>query len=156
MSQVTISVDNREVREAVRKAPEIMTRGLRHLVEGNAIDVQGEIIRDAPVGVTGDYRRSVQYKIAPMALEAEIMPAAKYAVPLEMGSRPHWVSVRPGTSLRTWAERKGIPPYAVQRSIARKGTKAHPIVKPVYDRMKPRVQRNFENGVNNLVEVING
>ena len=48
---------------------------------------------------------------------------AKYADYVEKGTKPHWTSVR---NLESWARFRGINPYVLQRSIARKGTKAHP------------------------------
>lgn len=62
-----------------------------------------------------------------------------YAVFLEEGTRPHFPPAYKGSSLDLWAESKGIPTYAVARSIARKGTKAHPFVEPTYIDVKPKI-----------------
>jgi len=45
--------------------------------------------------------------------------ADKYAFFVEEGTRPHWPNI---DALRGWANRHGIPVWAVARSIATKGT----------------------------------
>ena len=49
------------------------------------------------------------------------------------GSRPHWTSVR---NLEGWAYRHGINPYALQRSIAEKGTRPNPFVERAQREMR--------------------
>ena len=48
---------------------------------------------------------------------------AEYGIYLEEGTKPHWTSVR---NLQSWANAKGLNVYAVQRNIAKFGTKPHP------------------------------
>ena len=50
-----------------------------------------------------------------------------YSIYLEKGTRPHWVGIE---KLERWAQQKGINVYAIQKSIAQKGTKAHPHLAP--------------------------
>ena len=50
-----------------------------------------------------------------------------YAPAVEKGSKRHWPPIGP---LKRWAAQRGLNPYAVQRSIAAKGTKAHPHLEP--------------------------
>lgn len=142
-----ITVDAKQVTELFKRAPEATTRVIRQLVEGSAIDVQRELIRVTPVGVTGAMRRSVQYKFSATQMQAVIEPNVKYAESVEYGGRPRWVSVKPGTPLAQWARLKGINPYALQHSIARKGTKAHPFVTPTYNKMKPKVLNDIAAGL---------
>ena len=142
-----VEIDAKEVTRLFKSAPEVTTRRVRQLIEGSAIDVQREMTIAANVGVTGNLRRSVRYKMNPAQLEAEIKPDANYADAVEYGTKPHYVSVRPGTPLAQWARLKGINPYALQRSIARKGTKPHPFVKPTYNKMRPRVINDIATGM---------
>jgi hypothetical protein len=144
-----IRVDTTVALRAFQRAPELMTSRARQLIEGAAIDVQRAMIQRATmnVGATGDYRRSIQYRFTPGLLQAEIFPSASYADDLERGTGPHWVSVSPGSSLRRWAQMKGINPYAVQNSIAKRGTRPHPIVGDTYEVMAPRVQSDIARGL---------
>ena len=150
-----IAIDDRQVRQLFAKAPQAAVRRLMQLVEGATIDVQGEMRRNAPVAVTGHLRGGIKYTINQARFEGKVEPDVNYAAPVEYGSRPHWVSVRPGTPLNRWAKQKGISPYAVQRSIARKGTRAHPFVKPTYVTMKPRVERQIIAGMSQFAQELN-
>jgi len=152
MPQIALRVDDQQVVRLFQRAPAAITLRLRQLVEGGAIDVQREMRIAANVGVTGNLRRSVRYRFNPWKLEAVIEPAAQYAEPVEYGSRAHYVSVAEGTPLRAWAKLKGINPYALQASIAKKGTKPHPFVEPTYRKMKPKVEGDVIHGLSRLVE----
>ncbi|WP_241473768.1 HK97 gp10 family phage protein [Mycolicibacterium neoaurum] len=144
MPTLTIDVESRQVEAMLKIAPQkVRSRIINTLLLG-AIETQRELRIAAPVGVTADLRKSVKYEVNEGDLSAKIGPTAKYADPIEFGSRPHWVSVAAGSPLRDWADAKGINPYAVQRSIAKKGTKAHPFVKPTHTLMEPRISRRFD------------
>ena len=150
----SITVDATAVRRTFELYPEAAARKLNSLIEGGAIDLQSEIRRDAPVH-DGQYRRSVDYKLNRGRFEANIGPRVKYAKPVETGSRPHWTSVKPGSSLRKWADSKGINPYAVQRSIAKKGTKAQWVVRDVFRRERGGVQRDIVTGFARFIGEVN-
>lgn len=149
MPSMQIVVDDRQVRRVFAAAPQAAVRRLGQLIESAAIDIQGEMRRQVNVGATGETRRSIAYKLGRGKLEAEVKSTLdpRRIEALEHGSRPHWTSARPGTSLYRWARHKGINPYAVQRSIARKGTKAHPFVAPTYRLMSGRVQNDILKGM---------
>lgn len=155
MPTMTIDVDSTQVRAMLRAAPAKVNSRLVRTLNIGAIQTQRELRIAAQVGVTGDLRKSVKYAVDEQALTAEIGPTAKHANPVEFGSRPHWVSVAQGSPLRDWADAKGINPYAVQRSIAKKGTKPNPFVKPTYTLMEPRISRLFDNEIEALTKELN-
>lgn len=154
-----MTIDADDVLAVLRKFPEATRKRVTELVEGSAIDVQRELIAAAPVGVGGGagLRGSVRYKlkVSGQGIQAEIMPAVSYALDVEEGTPPHWTSVAEGSSLRAWANLKGVSPYALQRSIAKKGTKAHPYVKPTYDLMQPVVSKQLIRGITSFVQEVN-
>lgn len=154
---IDIEIDDAQVRRMVQAAPGLVVKRLRNLVEGGAIDIQGEMRRAAPAGVGGGagLRGSIRYAFNAMNLSALVAPTVDYAQSVEEGAKPHWTSVAPGSSLRAWANLKGISPYAVQRSIAKKGTKAHPYVKPTYEKMGPVIKRNAERDIASLAKDLN-
>lgn len=152
---VKITLDDTKVREMLAKAPQETKMTVRRLLERAGIDVMSEMRQHAPVAVTGDLRRSAHYFFQ-SENEVAVEPTAKYAEAVEKGSKPHWVSVRPGTPLFRWAMQKGISPFALQWSIAHKGTKPHPFIQPTYDIMEPQVQRLFTDGITELVGRLNG
>lgn len=152
---IKVTIDDAAVQEMLASAPDVVQKTIRELVEGSAIDVQREMRIAAPIAVTGDLRRSVRYTFTPATLSAEITPAIDYAGDVEYGGKARYVSVAEGTPLRAWAEQKGINPYALRNSIAKKGTKAHPFVEPTYIKMKPVVEESISSGITEMVEGLN-
>lgn len=152
-----VKIDDSQVRRVFMMYPEQSVRRLVSLIEGAAIDTQAEMRRNVDVGATGEARNSIHYTMNPSQLSATIAPTVKYAEYLEKGTMPHWVSATPGSPLNRWANMKGLNPWAVQRSIAKKGTKAHPFVEPTYRTMQPRVVRDVVSGFGRFIqEVDNG
>lgn len=152
---VKITFNDTLVREMLARAPEATRQTVRRVLERSGIEVMAEMRRQAPVAVTGDLRRTAHYRFEGNG-KVIVEPTAAYAEWVEKGTKPHWVSVKAGTPLYRWAMQKGISPYAVQRSIAKKGTKAHPFIQPTYDIMEPKVQRFFESGIMELASKLNG
>lgn len=152
---LSITVDSAGVVSMLTAASEKTALRIGQLVEGAAIAVQREMRLVAPVGVTGQLRNSIRYVYTPALLSAEVGPQADYAAAVETGSKPHWPPYGDGSSIADWANLKGIPAFLVARSIARKGTKAHPFVKPTYDKMKPVVEEQISVGIRALVEEVN-
>ena len=152
---MNITYDARDVKRVFNAYPVQSVRKLNQLIEGSAIDVQGEMRMKVNVGATGETRRSINYKLDRGNLSAEIGTDLPHADALEKGARPHWTSARPGSSLHKWAVHKGISPYAVQRSIATKGTKAHPFAKPTFTKMRPRVVSDITRGFGQFIGDVN-
>lgn len=115
--------------------------------------VKEEMRKRASVGVGGDngLRGSIGFVIVPGLLKSEIKPSAAYGDAVETGSRPHWISAKKGSPLELWAAQKGINVYALQHSIAMKGTKPHPYIKPTYDEVAPLVGVQFARGVSTFI-----
>lgn len=150
-----VTIDSAAVRKTFQELPGASVRRMNRLIETSAIDVQREMRMKVNVGATGELRRSIEYRMHPTRMSAEIGTKLARGRFLEDGTRPHWTSAKPGTDLYRWAIHKGISPYAVQRSIARKGTKAHPFVKPTFQKMGPRVERDIVGGFSRFIEEVN-
>ncbi|MGB3822429.1 MAG: hypothetical protein WA972_05665 [Rhodococcus qingshengii] len=153
MVQVRIDVDTAKVEQMLVMAPEKLNAAMRRALKLSTIETQREMRMKVNVGVTGDVRNSIRADVT--GLTGTVGPTAKHALPLETGSRPHWVSIREGSPLRKWADMKGIPARAVQLSIARKGTKPHPFVQPTATLMEPRIQRYFDQGIDKVIGELN-
>lgn len=74
------------------------------------------------------------------ALIGEVGPSARHGLYVERGTRPHWPPLAP---LVGWARRHGVSPYAVQRAIARRGTRARPFLAPAWTANARRVEALF-------------
>jgi hypothetical protein len=100
---------------------------------------------DARRNVRHDTRRlmnSITHEIQGRGtrLVGKVGPSVRYGLYVERGSRPHWP---PRAALEGWARRHGIPVFAVQRSIARRGTRARPFLVPAFLRNAERILRLF-------------
>lgn len=146
--------DADDVKRVFAAYPVAAARALNDLIKRGAIAVQREMKLNAPTH-DGALRSSIKYVTRPSQIEAEIGPNVPYAAAVEKGSKPHWTSVKEGTPLRKWADDHGISPYAVQWSIAQKGTKANPFVQYTRDSMQYQVPRDIEVGFGRFVQKVN-
>lgn len=149
-----VTIDSEEVERVFAAYPVEGVRVLLQSIEGSAVDVQREMRLNSPVH-DGQYRRSVNYKVNRPRLTATIGPNVDYAGAVEKGSKPHWTSVKEGTPLRKWADDKGINPWAVQASIAKKGTKGQYVVEYTYDSMKFKVRKDIIRRFEKFVKKVN-
>ena len=100
-------------------------------------------MKEVSRGTTGKLAKSIHQLVTDIA--AVIGPdhsmVPHYALDLEKGTKPH---MPPVDAIRAWADSKGINPWAVAMSIKKKGTEAHPFVKPTFDATKPAVILEFK------------
>jgi len=103
-----------------------LARFAQYNVERAAICVKGNIVVLTPSN-THVLRSSIQLEIAPLV--ATIYSPSPYAVPVEVGQRPHWPPIAP---MALWAIRRFSVSdqaqlhsivYFVSRKIARSGVK---------------------------------
>lgn len=113
----------------------------------------------APVGVAGSMGQGIQGSIHDeidgITKTATIGPdlnQVPYAGFVETGTRPHMPPTDPDGALAQWCELKGIKLWAVAKSIAKKGTKAHPYVEPTYEAVQEPVALIFQTGVATFIE----
>lgn len=125
--ELKLKVDAHRLQAALRKAPERARDSLQKGINAGGIIFQREMIEQAPVH-DGKLRESIRIKSGD--LKVHVRPAAKYAPYVEQGTGPHWVGI---DKIEKWATDHGISPFAVQRSIATKGTKANPFVERTFN-----------------------
>lgn len=85
-------------------------------------------------------------------METMISPKANYAEAVHKGRLPG--SAPPVSALESWAARKGINPYAVQKSIQRKGTKPNPFVARALDEATPGINNEFGEAADRVAKYI--
>ena len=146
----TITVDATGVVALLTKAGESIRPAILEQL-GIVSMLVRDVMKEKAPDAFGNLRDSIGYTIIPETLTSEIKPSAPYGDAVETGSRPHWISVKPGSPLEQWALFRGINPYAVQRSIAVKGTQPHPYIKPTYDETAPEVNEKFALGIAKLI-----
>lgn len=126
--EIKISIPN--IDAALRRFDEMPAKVVAELdraIRTSALAIEGlakkELGRGKGGWDTGRLASSIMSRYGP--LHAEVGPSANYAIYLHQGTRPHWVPI---SKIGPWAKRHGLNPYAVQRSIAKKGTKANPFM----------------------------
>lgn len=132
------------------KAGEYGEQQLRTALRRGAVIIQrGERI-EAPRDTSNLANRIDIIESGP--LEMTIGPRAKYSIEVHEGRRPG--SAPPASALESWARRKGLNPYAVAKSIQRKGTKPNPFVARAVDEVKGQVNQEFDAAASKVAQFL--
>lgn len=94
-------------------------------------------VKEVPRGATGKLAKSIHQLVTEVAATIGPDHKLKYALYVEKGTKPH---MPPVDAIQAWAEQKGLNPWAVAKSIAKKGTKANPFVERTYKGSKEDVK----------------
>lgn len=148
-----------KVLEKIRVGDSI-TRGIfQDAVRDGSTLMMENTIRETPAS-TGNLRKSIRREINGSGLRASIFPSVQYGEFLhgsfEGGpamSKPFMIPAReaaPGGTLYRWAKKKGLNPYAVRASIAKKGIRHNPYLKRAADSSTGGVQTIFESALAKL------
>lgn len=127
---------------------------VRDYLENTTELIRDTARRESPVDL-GEMRKSHVAVVDPrpvpqwgrMEVQARGRNNAPYPVFVHEGTRPHWPPIE---AIRPWAERHGIPPFVLARSIAEKGTRANPWLERTLNMIGPRL-RNLGRLSRNIV-----
>ncbi len=130
------------VNQAINNIENYMKRkhaGLVGAVAESSQEIKSTAQGLVPVDL-GELRSNIGYTVKDRknVIEGNILANTNYAAYVEFPTRPHWA---PREALQGWADRHGIPVYAVQRAIAEKGTLGKPFMAPAAARQKPKFIR---------------
>jgi len=139
---------------ALGRSPELVAAESLRAMTTSLLLVEG----DARRNVTHDTRRlmnSITHRIRGQGarLVGDVGPSARWGLYVERGTRPHWPPI---AALIGWARRHGVSPYAVQRGIARRGTRARPFLLPAFTRNADRIVRLFARAGQQVVVRLGG
>jgi len=121
-------------------------------IKNKALFIWSEILKwklqEATPVDTSILRQS--YRIQEKNNKVVVYNTKKYWLYIHDGTKPHWTSVK---NVRKWAQRHGVNPYAVQRAIARKGTKWKKWIpkvlnkswKAILNKIEKFISKNLEN-----------
>lgn len=121
------------------------------IVYNIGLQLSGGLVENAPVH-DGQLRNSIQFDITEDgSIEFTMVDYAKY---VEFGSKPHWTSVE---NLKKWAKDKlgdENAAYALQKHIAKHGTKPHPFIRVTFREMiKDAIINAIEEESGNYVDL---
>jgi hypothetical protein len=128
----------------LRKAGQFTVgRARAYTLDAGSVDL-GELVQ----GIHAEHRHGVGYR------EVRVRPsdaADRYAVFVERGTRPH---TPPAAALQGWADRHGIPVWAVVRKIAREGTDPRHMWRDTFSDLQERAANYATELLNNITRSV--
>jgi hypothetical protein len=154
---MSVSIEIKGLNELIRvadKYPAISEKHINGAINKSLIRIQDEAKRKAPSGDTQQLRQNWILRMG--RFSGSLESGAKrngysYGLAVEYGTKPHFVPVANNPMFRLWAERRGLNPWAVSKSISKKGTRAKPFFKPAIDSQKANIDREFDRAFTNLM-----
>jgi hypothetical protein len=147
MSEPLITIEVRGLDSVMNTllAPILLAEPLRVAFERCGIAVSNEAKTRAPV-FRGRLRQSIKWvtDTAQVPQFVRIGPNVDYAYYVHEGRRPG--SWPPISAIRLWVERRGIDasPYAIARSIARRGIPGRPFLTDGLRAAEPAIRQSFD------------
>lgn len=131
------------------KYPSVAEKHINKAISRSLARILGAEKREAPFGVSGQLRDRWDLKVG--RFQGSLRSGVSYSMAVHDGTRPHFVSVE---SIRAWANKKGLNPYAVAKSIGKKGTRANPFFKRAVDSVEDSVNKEFDEALVNITKDI--
>jgi hypothetical protein len=148
---------------AFAQAPDIVREELRRFAMGATMFLEGEVKDRTPQGAHGHLAQSITSEVSDLAdgvLGVVGTPLA-YAVPVELGTKPHMPPIQP---LEDWVQHKlgKMGPeikrvaYAIAWKIKHHGTKGAFMFKGAFEANQVEVRHQFEVSVARILQRIEG
>lgn len=133
-----------------RMAVDIAGKPITDAVRDTTTEILAGARRGAPVD-TGRLRASLTASVAPLrdGVQGVVGSNVVYALPMEMGARPHWPPVN---ALEPWARRHGMEAFVVARAIARRGLAARRYLGKAVKTAEPNFRRRMDMALRQIVE----
>jgi hypothetical protein len=157
MATISITVDSKQVQQAMSRAPLVVKGKLTAWVSKSALmaerSAKTNLTESVSAGSTGITRSSIHTSLGGMT--STVKPTTKESYWVHEGRKPgRMPPYQEGTSLNRWARRMGMNPFLVARSIGRKGTKGHPFMDQAYAEIKPRAERDGQALLDDIVRAL--
>lgn len=138
-----------ELVKQMERYPAISEKHVNNAINRSLVRILGQEKQQAPVGVTGNLRDN--WKIDIGRFTGSLRSNAPYSIAVHQGTGPHNVS---GETLKAWAARKGLNPWAVAASIRKHGTKANPFLQKSVQVEGENVNREFSTALGAILKEI--
>lgn len=133
MSGVTLTMKVGHVDRAIEEMAQYDRRA--HSRIGDATQETARVIADRARGLAPKFNGDLAASIRPSmgsgligsTASAEVVAHANYAAYVEYGTAPHRPPIQ---AISDWAYAHGMSPWALQKSIAERGTRPHPYMRP--------------------------
>jgi len=138
-----ISMNVAEIKHMFDMAPNITREEVGGAVKKGTLVTMRNVMKESPVD-TGRNRSAVNAEVT--SSQGKILPGTKYTKYIEFGTKgPR--KPPPLRAIQVWAKRHGIPAGALQRSIARKGTKPNPHFARGFAMSKAKIEQLFDTAL---------
>jgi len=151
----TIEIKNlASVSEMADKFPAVSEKYVGQAIRASFLRILSFIKQSngAPVGVNNALRDQWDERYS--RFEGKLSSKTKYAPYIEFGTRPHVVPVKNNIDFQKWANKKGLNPYAVAASIAKKGTRANPFFQRSIEQAQDGVNIEFGKALESITKEI--
>lgn len=132
-------------------APARMQKEINLALKNGANLVQRQEAKEMPRGVTNmmtaDIRQIVTTENATIGPD----PGLDYPLYVELGTKPH---MPPVESITEWANSRGIDPWALAKSIAKKGTAANDFVGRTFEDTSEAVIEEFVTAGQSILDFL--
>ncbi len=149
---LSIKITNyKELKKALDKFPGVARREINKAIDYAIHKLQQSTMQEAP-HATGTLKSRIKTRLG--NLWGRVWVDVGYGIYVHEGTRPHWAPIRP---LKLWARKKFGDEriaYAVQRVIARRGTKANPFMQRAIDKDKNKINKRFDKALDNIIKKI--
>lgn len=148
----------KELIKSIEKYPQLSEKHVNVAINRSLIRIQDQAKQNAPSGETQQLRQNWILKMG--RFEGSLTSGAnsrggfQYGVAVEEGTKPHFIPITNNPTFQLWALRRGLNPYAVSRSVAKKGTKANPFFKKSIDQQSANVNIEFDKAISAIIEDI--
>jgi hypothetical protein len=160
-SHVTIKIDTAQVERMLKAFPVELNKAMTEIYLKGGVLSQREMKLNAPRGVSArGLNETIVFELKNGYVV--IHPTKKFgeydASVVELGRRPGkmppWTADRNPDFVK-WADAKGIPPFALAKSIAEKGTKPTHFVKKTFKTIEPQVVKLANVTIEDFVKKMN-
>lgn len=150
MTQVTLEIKGLdELIKKVEQFPQVSEKHVNKAINRSLVRVLGAEKREAPFGVSGGLRD--RWEVIMGRFTGTLRSGVGYASGVEEGTPPHPVSA---TAIAPWAIKHGLNPWAVAKSIAKKGTKANPFFSRAIESQKEEIDKEFSSALDGILKEI--
>lgn len=162
-----VELDAREVArlgQQIARAPEVVREELRGFVATTLAHLQAEVVERTPTS-QGTLRESVGFDVRELpglGIEGRVGSSLGYAVPVELGTRPHFVGKDGIDALEIWArQRLGVrgkearsAAFAIATKIARVGTEGAFMFRDTFEANQGAIQAGLSRAVERIAQRI--
>ena len=139
-----------EARASFRRLPAEVRQEMRHGMHRALTIVQDEM-KQRIHSPAGHARGGIKQKItgSGASLKARVGPQGRgaRAATFSQRSRGPGRTPPPAGPLRRWARARGLNPYALAKSIGRKGVRAHPVARAAYTAKRGELEAAFKHAI---------